>query len=291
MRLYHTTFATALLTIAALGTLNGCAADIRPDDLKTLTQPTPQAQAKGRAMLARAAELHGLASWRSVKTYTMTLNDEWEGIMPRMMSPWPEKDIRARMSFRAGSFDARSEFLSGSKKGTVWGMQSWRTYEILPGQEAAFKPNDNAAFILPALQYLFEFHFRDHTHQVVTYAGPETVRGVTYERVFLTWDTLEPSDQVDQYMVYLDAKTGHIRKIFYTVRDLMSAATGAIHFEDVRDVDGILVPFTQYVTFHVHDDLKDYAHVVKLESISWNTPSLKTFLVDPQLPTMNDTKR
>ena len=268
----------------------GCAADIRPDALKTLERPKPDAEARGRALLARAAEVHGRATWEGVRTYTVTLQDDWQGLMPRMLSPWPETDAHVRMSFLAGSFDARVEFLDGAMKGKLWGMQSWKTYTAEPGKEPTFTPNDDARFIMPALQYLFEFHFRDHSGQVVSYAGPETVRGKEYERVFVTWEGLEPSSKVDQYMVYIDPKTGQVRKIFYTVREIMDMATGAIHFEDLREVDGVLFPYMQYVTFDVHDDPKAFAHRVTVESVQWNAPAASAFVVDADLTPMGDEK-
>ncbi len=283
-----TAVAFALLTLTAL---TGCISDIRPEGLKALARPNAQAEQRGRAMMKRAAELHGLGTWRSIQTYTVTMRDQWKGFLPRLLKPWPEADAHMRMSFRAGSFDARTEFLSGTKKGTIWGMQSWQTYEIAPGKPAVFRHDDTRAIALAAVQYLFEFHFRDHTRQLVSYAGPETVRGTTYERVFLTWRSMEPSAAFDQYMVYLDSKTGHVRMISFTAREMLNSITGTIHFEDLRDVGGILFPFTQYVTLNAHDDPRtDHTHVRRIEDIVWNTPALETFRVNKSLPLLHDVK-
>lgn len=276
--------------LALLFTLAGCAADLRPDSLKLRSQPRAHDEEKGRALLARAAQQQGAQAWSQHQAYTLVLRDQWSGLMPKLLNPWPSSDVRVRVSFRANSFDARAEFLSGDEAGLIWGLQSWKTYEAEPGQPIKFKDNDDAAFILPALQYLMEFIFREHGEQLVVYAGAEVVRGKRYERVFLTWRSLEPSDEVDQYMVYLDGESGRAEKIFYTVRDMMDAATGAIHFDDWRVIDGISVPFRQRVTFDVHDDPADYAHMVTIESITWGTPTPTTFFVDPKLSKMDDAK-
>lgn len=281
-------YTLSALMVAMLWT--GCAADIRPDTLREVTKPSAADEAKGRALLARAAQVQGAQAWEQVKTYTLVMRDQWQGVMPKLLNPWPQSDVKLKMSFRADSFDARAEFLSGDEQGTIWGLQSWKTYEIKRGGAAEFKDNEDAAFIMPALQYLFEFTFREHDSQVVTYAGSEVVRGVRYERVFLTWEGLNPSDEVDQYMVYVDEKSGRVEKIFYTVRDIMDSATGTIHFDDWRNVEGISVPFRQRVTFDVHDDPSDYAHMVTLTSATWNSPPVETFFVDDKLPRIGDEK-
>jgi len=199
---------------------SGCTADIRPDAFAKVERVSPDVEQRGRALLARAAEVHGAASFGAKQTYTMVIHDEWRGIA-RMMNPWPEHDVDVRLSYRSGSFDARAEFLSGEEEGKTWGMQAWKTYTAGAGEEPMFEQHDDAAFILPAIQYLNEFVFRSHDDQLVSYLGTEEIRGKTYERVFVTWESLTPSASADQYIVYIDPDTGRVDKIGYTVRDIM----------------------------------------------------------------------
>jgi len=268
----------------------GCTADIRPDELKGVERPKASAESKDRTLLERAAQVHGVSAWKDVETYTVVLNDEWRGMMPKMINPWPEPVVDVRMSYRAGSFDGRAEFLEGDEKGTIWGMQSWKTYEVENGGDAQFVDNDDARFMLPAIQYLMEFPFRDHSGQLVSYIGTEEVGGKVYDRVFLTWNSLDPSPTADQYIVYIDPDTGRIDKLHYTAREMMKFAKGTIHFEDVRSIDGVLVPFTQVVTNSVHDPQSKFAHKITLSSFEANTPTGEVFDVNPKLARSGDTK-
>lgn len=269
--------------------LVGCTADIRPDTLLEEHANASTQERKGRQLLAQAAQAHGAGAWSEVQTYSMDVHDSWKG-MARMFNPWPAKDVHVRLSYRPNSFDGRATFLKGDLKGTTWGLQSWKTYTQQGTKPAAFASNDDAAFILPAIQYLTEFVFRDHSAQLVRYAGPQTLAGVRYERVFVTWNSLDPSTEVDQYIAYINPKTNKMEKIFYTVRDSMRMATGVIHFEDVRDVNGVSMSFKQSITLGIEDDPNDYAHRITLKSVVFNDPSLETFRVNPKLGLGQDAK-
>ena len=267
----------------------GCRSDIRPDALRGIEQPSAGAEQRGRAMLARAAQVHGAEAFRAHEAYTMTVRDEWRG-MATMLNPWPADEVHVELSFRSNTFDARARFLEGDLSGSVWGMQSWRTYEEVPGKARRFVDNDDARFILPAIQYLAEFVFRDHSGQVVAALDPIEIDGARYERVFLTWSSLEPSDDHDQYIVYLEPKTGRVAKIEYTVRDMMSMATGAIHFEEYARVEGVLVPMRQSVTFAAVDSPDSYAHRITVERVMFGEPGVDAFVVDDGLDALGDEK-
>lgn len=278
------------LIVLMFGTM-ACTADIRPDQLKDKLKPDKHDATRGRALLQQAAQAHGVDTFNKVATYEMTLEDRWVGVMGKMGNPWPEDIVRVKLAYRARSFDGRATFLNTDHKGTVWGMQSWKTYEIRPKQtRPTFTDNDDARFILPAIQYLTEFIFRDHSKNVVSYAGSETLHGTKYERVFITWSSLEPSDKHDQYMIYINPKTKRVEKIFYTVRDFMDMATGAIHFEDMRNVNGVWFPFKQSVTTDVSDKPSEFMHRITLKQVTINAPTVDTFEVNAKLRAMGDEK-
>lgn len=268
-----------------------CQADIRPDSLTGITKPTKAVEKRGRALLKEAANTHGLNAFDQVNTYEMEIKDQWKGVMGSLGNPWPDKYVHAKLAFRARSFDARATFLHKAQKGRVWGMQSWKTYTIEPGKtKPVFEDNDDAKFILPAIQYLTEFIFRDHSDKIVAYAGKETIRGVAYERVFITWSSLEPSSKHDQYLVYIHPKTRQVAKISYTVREFMDMATGSIHFEDVRSVSGILFPYKQSVTAKATDDPNDYMHRITILRVTLNSPAESTLLINERLRKVGDKK-
>ncbi len=280
--------ALGLVCLTAVGM--GCRADLRPDALRAIERPSQGDEARGRALMARAAEVHGAEAFRAHASYTMVIRDEWRGLMGAMMNPWPDGVVDAKLSYRTNSFDARAEFLSGSKKGRVWGMQSWKTYEGKVGDRPTFEDNPDARFILPAIQYLTELVFRDHDAQVMTALEPVEIRGRTYDRVFMTWDSLEPTDDHDQYVFYLDPKTGRVEMVEYTVRDIMSMATGVMQFEGYQDFGGVLIPTRQSVTISTGDTSDAWVHRIEVLSVSWDDPGVEAFEVDDGLPSLGDEK-
>jgi hypothetical protein len=278
-----------LIFICAL-VVGGCRADIRPDSIAELKTPSQTAEQRGRELLQHAANLQGVDAFQSHQTYQLTATDNWQGLMPRAINPWPDREANLRLSYRGGSFDARAEFLKGEKKGWTWGLQSWRAYEISPTGEVSFQKNDDASFILPALQFLTEFIFRDHKDNVVSYAGDETINGTTYNRVYVTWNDMEPSDDHDQFVAYIDAKTGMLRKLHFTIRDFAGFAEGTMHYADFREMAGIKIPFQESITDTPTDSPDDYLHRFTISKVEFGVPSLETFQVDKTITPIGDKK-
>lgn len=279
-----------ILAVAMAVGVSGCLADIRPRDFQEVKEVSASDEARGRELLERAAKAHGIEKFSQIQTYTMRVRDQWRGVMPRMLNPWPDHEVDVRLSYRAGSFDGRAEFLDGSLRGHTWGLQSWRAYQVDEEQALAFEPNGDAEFILPAIQYLNEFVFRDHSSQIVTYMGRREVSGKSYEAVFVTWDGLSPSKHTDQYIAYIDPDTDRVDKLYFTVRDQMKMATGAIHYEDVRDVDGVLFAFKQYVTLNVDQEPEAYAHLISVSSVELDAVEASVFSVNDELSELGDVK-
>ncbi len=274
-------------------TLNtGCLVDIRPDSLLKDNLEHVELERRGRALLDEAAKAHGQDAWQEVTTYSVSMRDTWQGFLIKRQSPWPESEVDVTLHHLANTFDAQAILESGAHEGEVWGMQSWRTYTMASeGQQAVFAEHAHIAFILPAIQYLQEFIFRTHRAPIVRAAGEVMVRGKVYESVLVTWEKLEAHTGADQYMVYLEPETHHVAKIQYTVRDAFRFVQGTIHFDDLRDVDGVLWPFTQSVTLGLDDDpATDYAHLMKLGEVTLNEVSPERFRVDPGISKMGDAK-
>ena len=147
-------------------------------------------------------------------------------------------------------------------------------------------------FYLPTLQYFDELPFRLPSASVVLDAGVAAIAGRSYRRLFVTWDRAEPSEVVDQYDVWIDPDTLRIAKVTYTVRDAVArspflmrplmriAAVGTMHYDDYREIDGVLVPFSQVVTLGTAEatpeSLEDsFFHRLILDSASFDS-------IDPQ---------
>ncbi len=257
-----------------------CRSDIRPDSLSEKIQPSRLEEAKGRTLLSESARVHGAERFRQIKTYDMQINDHWVGLLGSIGNPWPESSVDGTLSFRANSSDGRMTFSNPDFKGLVWGIQSMKPYTVQPKAAPEFEENADIHFILPALQYLTEFIFRNHDEHIVSYAGPEEINGKLYERVFVTWNSLEPSDELDQYMAYIDPKTFRLEKLRYTIREFAGFAEGTIHYEDLHEIDGILFSFKQSITSGHTDAPDDFIHRVLVGHVAVDQTPEDAFYVD-----------
>lgn len=279
-----------LLVATLLIAASGCLADIRPEPLNAVETPSAQLEQRGRDLLRTAATAHGAAAFAGYDTYELEVEDHWKGLLGRAGNPWPDNLAHIALHYRANSFDGRATFLGGKKEGWTWGMQSWKTYEASPDGEVRFKKNKDARFILAAVQYLNEFVFRDHRDNVVAYGGTETLDGVRYEKVYVTWTSMEPSKQHDQYVAYIEPATGLVRKLHYTVREYAGFIQATMHYDDFVEVSGVMVPSRQSITTKPSDSADDYLHRITVKKAQFGTPPVSTFVVDEGLGLIGDQK-
>lgn len=244
-------------------------ADIRPDSIKD--GYTDADAAKGRALLARAMAAHGgLAAWKAHRTAQVTLTDDWPNFLVRaMFLPWPENKAPITFHYLLGTNDSRGEFLEGSRKGEIWGIQDWVTYTQKPGAKIVFAKDKNITFYLPTYQYFFELPFQLPRAGIVIDAGEDTLAGRTYDVVFISWNTDAPQAGIDQYLAYISRETGLIDYLRYTVRDQFSFIVGNMQFTDYRDVQGIKVPFRQTVVADPRPDGDMVLHQVIYKDVAF----------------------
>ncbi len=135
-----------------------------------------------------------------------------------------------------------------------------------------------------------ELAFRNHDDKVIAALAPIEIRGRTYARVFMTWDSLEPSDVHDQYVFYLDQASGRLEMVEYTVRDIMGMATGVMQFEDYEDFGGVLMSTKQSLTVSTTDSPDAWVHRIEVSGVTWDEPGVEAFEVDDGLPVLGDEK-
>lgn len=238
--------------------LVACLADIRPDALSEDAD-------KGQALLQAAALASGSEAFSGVQGSTATMHDVWPKPYS-FFSPWPEADQSFVLKSVHPSFDTQVLFLDGAAKDQVWGISDWKTWESVSG-EAAWVDNQDAQFILPTMHYFMEFPFRMLEAPIVRYAGVEDIGGVSYERVFVTWESVAPNAEYDQYVLYIDPESERIAKAYYTVREAGRSIAGTMHFQDMRQVDGVWFSYDMVVTGKPQDDLDKPLHRVTVEEI------------------------
>ena len=68
------------------------------------------------------------------------------------------------------------------------------------------------------------------------------MKGQIYELVFASWKSLEPSMEYDQYIIWINKKTGLIDRFDATGRDIMPFAKARVDFEYSMSKEGLILP-------------------------------------------------
>ena len=263
----------SLIYVALFGliALSGCKiADIRPASLKNITYSEEQ-EKKGRKILKRVVETAGFSKLSEHKVYEYTGRDDWPGFLGKQTTLWPDNKKLMRFQFSFNTFDGSVEFLEGESAGLKAGLQSWQYYEE-ENDSVSFKnePNKKYAFGLTAFHYFTELPYRLLHAPLVQYVGKKTYQKKEYELVFVTWETLDPHPDFDQYLLWINPETSLIDYCVYTLRDnknpIIRKFYGSIAYLDYRDVDGVILPY-QYRVFTNDNVFKegDYFHELVIE--------------------------
>lgn len=278
-------------------------ADIRTDLVKERGMDQELA-IKGRVLLHNAARQHGSDEIATHTTFSITATDQWSGDGPW----WPEPVQSNRADRLLGTFTSRVRLVGGPLDGEIWGIQSWHAYEISNGSDRpVFGPSRAIEFYLPTLQYFDELPFRLVNAPIVLFAGTGRYRGLEYDRVFVTWGSVKPHRDHDQYELWINRATGRIDVARYTLREgfemasgpmklLMRAfAAGTIHFEDYREVEGVAVPFRSTVTLTPPEKTelpldRNYFHRIVVEDAAFDRVERESLIVDRNLGIPADRK-
>ncbi len=245
-----------LLAAAALVVGLGVLAVLQMRQLADLRPPalieggvTPERESRGRMLLERLEDAHGgCAAWRGHAHAQVELRDQWPGrVMPALAMPWRESGLLMRGTLQLGTANSRLEFLEGPDADSAWGIQQWMTYRVAGGGEPVFEDDDTIRFWLPTLQHFIEAPFRLREGGVVADAGPETLEGVTYERVFVSWQDAAPRALVDQYLAWIHPETGRLAFLEYTVRDMMPSVVGCMQYRDYSRIEDLWIAMTMAV--------------------------------------------
>lgn len=233
----------------------------------------PNAPEKGRQLLAEMGVAHKIHLWDSASTYNVIFEDEFYGFLGSQAHPFSEDKVQFSMNYVPKSGDGQLEIITGEEKGKFWGIQSWRTYHKDDNENFIEEKNDDINFWLPTYQYFIEFPSRIQEATAVDYMGSKTINGVACEGIIASWGTVEPQSNIDQYVVWIDAKSKMIVKIEYTIRDAYNFIAGAAYFEDYQNFCGM--PLAR--SFPVESNLlrEGFLHKMSIKKITPNILTLK----------------
>lgn len=257
-----------LSLLACLAGAIGCTTDLRPEVIEE-GGITEASAAEARAWVDRMIAAHGgLDAWMAHRDATVVLTDTWPGWLTRTAAmPWPDDGQKMALSLLLGTDDARLDFVGGEWDGRAWGVQHWQTWQADKGGAPVFEPDDDVKFWVPTVAYFFALPFRIGEASVLGYGGERVIDGRPHAVVYATWGSAEPQDDIDQYVLYIDQETHRLTWSHFTVRDLVLADAGAVHYTDMREVEGIVVPFEMRIVGDVGGD--DTLHVMAIESVDF----------------------
>lgn len=283
---------TGILIVASV-LLQSCMADLRTTLIKDNGITTANTN-RGKELLQSAWEKHGFENLKNHKTYSFEASDTWKGLMGRMGKPWPEAKSELGFKFEVGSFNSQVSFLDGKKSGISAGLQNWSYYEIgASGQVEFVKVNKKINFALPAYHYFFEMVDRLKSAPIVSYAGQKDFRGEQYDLILCTWTSEKPHMEADQYVVWINKKTGMMDYSEYTLRDNYlkfpgyKSFYGALELKDFREIEGVMVPHEQIVYINgVKKKEKKHIHKLIVRDFKFDA-----FDIDELYPDSTDAKK
>ena len=220
-------------------------ADIRPAYLKN--KIAEKDYAKGKILLKEMQDTYGgLDNWLAHQTGSYGQIADWYedklGI-----AGWDELPQQFQMTSILGTDDSEFILLNGLNKGQTWGVQDWKSYQKNNGQKE-FIPNEKYHHKLIYKNYWFQFPFRVSEAPIIAYAGEGVVKEETYDLLYITWGSEVANSDFDQYVLYLDKETRLIEWLHFTLREKVNFAQITAHFTDFKTINGIVSPFTQYIT-------------------------------------------
>lgn len=253
--------------------LTACLSDLRT---KTLKEGNLQVD-KGRELLVKAGETHHIKKWKDISTYSVIFEDQFHGLIGKIASPFKENPVKLQLDYVPSTFEGRLRFLEGKQKENIWGIQHWKTYTREHERaDAIFKKDKKAQFWVPTYQYFIEFPARIQEATAVSYAGEDTFEGEEYHLVLASWNTIEPQKKIDQYIIWIHKKTHQIGLVQYTIREMFSSAKGVVFFKEMRELNGLLIPF--YMPIRSKIENENPLHEMKIRDFKVNEVEMKELL-------------
>jgi len=261
--------------------ITGCMADVRTIMVKK-DGISVENEKKGEAILEKTWEKHGFDKLKDHENYSFKGKDVWKGMMGKMGKLWPDAESEMNFKYEVGSFNGQVSFVDGKRKGEKAGLQSWNYYEINgSGDTSQVDMNERIRFGLSAFQYFFEILDRMKNAPIITYGGEKSVREKVYDVVFVTWESVTPHDEHDQYQLLVNQETGMLDFVIYTLRENYLKMPGSkmfhgsMEFGNYKVVDDIMIPHKQ--TVYLNDPKKKMKkHIHQLEVSEFKFDNFET---------------
>lgn len=253
---------------------------------------------EARLLIDQAWKAQGFDNLSKYKTYEVVATDKWKGLAGKMGKVWPNAESKLNLKYDIGSFDGQVTFLDGKNEGLTAGLQSWVYYEKEKGSKANFlkKPNEKFTFGLSAYQYFFELIERLKNAPIAIMAGEREFKGKQYDLVFVTWEKIKKHKEHDQFLLWINKETKLLDYCEFTLHNAFTPGSamipGSIEFADHKNIDGVSIPFTQYVYIgKPKKKQKKYVHRITVDSFRFDSFDEKILYPNPEILKLGDSKK
>jgi len=215
---YRLKYSLSLVLICLMASCKSV--DLRSDSLKSQTIANPEK--RGKALLLEAKTAMGYDKLANTSVYEASVKFNWNrGWLLMPMNSFPgnnNKEMQLRLA--TNSFDGQVEYKDGRKKNDIRGVQSWKGYKAEAGDsELKRKKPNRYTWGLATYHYLLEAPMHLPDAEIIRYAGPKELEGVTYETVYITWGSEAPNKDYDRFLAYINPETKHIDLLEVTISD------------------------------------------------------------------------
>lgn len=258
-----------------------CLHDVRPKMLKR-EGITQENTSKGKQILDQVWKKQGGDKLAQHMVYSFQGFDTWkDSRLGKIGKLWPDYETTLEFKFQVDTLDGQLTFMDGERKGTTAGIYNSNYYEINKGipefQDKTDKSNRRAVFGLSHIQYFFELLGRLRQAPIISYAGSEAFNGKQYELVFCTWGKAKPHQEHDQYLLWINKKTGLLDYAEYSVREPhvkppgYKMIGGNIEYTDYREIDGVWISHDQIVyPIKKKTDQNKFIHRLKISDFQFD---------------------
>ena len=189
--------------------------DIRPAQLKG----NPILKNDGLAFLKKSQQAHNIALWKKSNSIKFEITHKFSNKRARfLINPSKQNPIkydyvsipqRENSSYFKSRMPRSKFFLAMDNKGIFKDDGKHRKYNRF-----------STRFFYKGISHLIEFPFKMSSADVLEYLGKKEWNGNTYDLVFATWNSLDPSLHINQYIMWINQQTGLIDRFDTTGRDI-----------------------------------------------------------------------
>ncbi|MCC5813415.1 MAG: hypothetical protein JJT78_01545 [Leptospira sp.] len=240
----------------------GCSfADLRNETLKQ--EPIPEDLTDKASSILVSPIDPGLdpLKWRDVRGMELFLIDYWNSGFVRMFTPVPERvqAMKVKLSFFSNTASIR--FTDGKGRGKVIGIDNGEPYIIDPKLGKVMNSDNEIRIYVESLRLYILLPFIVNAFNNIAYMDEMEYSGSRYDEIFATNGDWKPSEDFDQYRLYVRKDTGAIEFIRFTYRDVFNSYKGLLHYEEYTNLSGKLFP----MKIAIKDDFSDSSFVHQLQ--------------------------